>query len=404
MKKAVITIFAFVLILGGSFTFYNKANAEETDLERAKLLLKIYQLQLQVIALQEKLTERQRAIPVRECAQINVSWEESDRASDYKLYRDGILIYEGRENEFIDSGLVRGNSYNYSVQAINRSGESGMSNIGRITARNICTPKAPELRGISKPCGGNVSLKWSRVPYAEQYRLFQGRSLVYQGPALGFTDKDLRVNSNYTYYLSAGNTSGWSERDTLRIRSSDICPPEAPGSPGAFRADPGVGAEAFISYSLRSSPRDGTRLSGGSRSRRGLIYLDIEAVYSDVHIRRVKVSFDSNPVGILDTLEVNMGGRNSTVLEINRENVQTVDRGSHYMVTFNNIFLNVPEDSTKTLRIRANALNDAESGEEVAVFFENRAIRATDEASINHFFPRSGGGVDGEFRRNFEIR
>ncbi|MET3505307.1 leucine-rich repeat protein [Halalkalibacter oceani] len=65
---------------------------------------------------------------------IQVSWENVAYAEEYVLTRDGDEIYRGEEMVYEDTGLTPETTYEYSLKAVNDSGESGASTVTATTA------------------------------------------------------------------------------------------------------------------------------------------------------------------------------------------------------------------------------------------------------------------------------
>ena len=92
---------------------------------------------------------------------INLSWEGSDLAEVYNVYRDGFNIAQTGVTFFTDSGLNFGTDYTYHVTAENISGESDASSA--ITVATEDTPPPPEPMGLSAVGNdGSVDLAWVR--------------------------------------------------------------------------------------------------------------------------------------------------------------------------------------------------------------------------------------------------
>lgn len=58
---------------------------------------------------------------------LTISWNASDEATSYQLYRNGSQVYSGSNTTYIDTGLTSSTSYSYTIQARNSSGTSASS-------------------------------------------------------------------------------------------------------------------------------------------------------------------------------------------------------------------------------------------------------------------------------------
>jgi serine/threonine-protein kinase len=66
--------------------------------------------------------------------EIDISWDDVDNASEYNVYRDGVKIASGvPQASYSDENVTSGNTYAYSVSAVNGNGESPQSQSSSIT-------------------------------------------------------------------------------------------------------------------------------------------------------------------------------------------------------------------------------------------------------------------------------
>ncbi|MBI5134243.1 MAG: hypothetical protein HZA81_02545 [Candidatus Taylorbacteria bacterium] len=89
---------------------------------------------------------------------IFLSWQPSEGALGYKAYRDGTIIYEGRNSWIYSTGLEPGKSYSYSVVAFNASRES---------VKASASAKAPERCAADLPSADPSPEKAKRSPAPE---------------------------------------------------------------------------------------------------------------------------------------------------------------------------------------------------------------------------------------------
>lgn len=60
-------------------------------------------------------------------SQVSLAWSAAASASSYRVYRGGVLVASPTATSFLDTGLVNGATYAYSVAAVNMSGASAQS-------------------------------------------------------------------------------------------------------------------------------------------------------------------------------------------------------------------------------------------------------------------------------------
>ncbi|MAJ43180.1 MAG: hypothetical protein CMF96_00360, partial [Candidatus Marinimicrobia bacterium] len=91
---------------------------------------------------------------------IDLSWDVSDLAEMYNIYRDGFLVASTPFTFFTDSGLQFGATYSYYITAENISGESSSSNVLAISTEDTPPPPEPENLVVTEVADGSVSLEW----------------------------------------------------------------------------------------------------------------------------------------------------------------------------------------------------------------------------------------------------
>jgi hypothetical protein len=132
----------------------------------------------------------------------NLKWGSIYNAASYHVYRDGVLIKDTTLLTFADSGLTPGQTYTYTVTAVNIVGEGA----GK-TLKFTTTPTSPSY--LNATGGQNkVSLSWNSVPGATYYMVKKNGSVVYKGPNTSFENINLPNDTSYTYTVQAGNTTG----------------------------------------------------------------------------------------------------------------------------------------------------------------------------------------------------
>ena len=70
---------------------------------------------------------------------LNLWWNASSGATNYKVYRGGTLVYDGSGLGFSDTGLTLGTSYSYTINASNAGGTSANSTAVSGTVASSCT-------------------------------------------------------------------------------------------------------------------------------------------------------------------------------------------------------------------------------------------------------------------------
>lgn len=144
---------------------------------------------------------------------VGLTWDTDSSAKIYDLKRNGVLIYSGTSNSFLDKKVLANTTYQYELTARNVSGKSPASTISIKTKATGLT--MPSVRIAKVTNGYNVT--WSKVTNATNYRLYRNDTLIYSGSALSYFEDRTRLTpgSSYIYSLFAENTTTISSTSRL---------------------------------------------------------------------------------------------------------------------------------------------------------------------------------------------
>ena len=159
---------------------------------------------------------------------ILLKWNPVAGAAKYRLYYKGTggewkRLGETAATEFFDDIVTVGNTYTYTIRALNSKGRliSGYNRDGvSCKYEGVETPQITRLENTSR----GVQITWDRVEGASKYRVFYLSNGTWKG--LGTTssvtmlDSDVKSGKNYTYtvrcvgdhdnYISSYNSEGTS--------------------------------------------------------------------------------------------------------------------------------------------------------------------------------------------------
>ncbi len=163
-------------------------------------------------------------------ATITLKWDEpinngSGNIIEYKIYRGnhpGNESYIGSTSpdnlKYVDRNVINGKTYYYYVTAVNEYGESSPSNEVNVTP---ATYPWPPQNFTLKRGDGFVVLKWDK-PKSDGgspilgYRVYRNDEVVAIVNDTFYNDTELNVRNNYTYFVTAYNAVGESDRSALR--------------------------------------------------------------------------------------------------------------------------------------------------------------------------------------------
>ena len=166
---------------------------------------------------------------------IVIQWSAVTGASNYEIYRNGVLIYTtvGAGLFWNTDGLTPGLSYSFQVKAKNGSTKSGFSNSLSTTAPSCSALAAPSLTSIIAKCNGTspgIEIHWSAVAGASNYEIYRGGVLIYTTPdaGTGIWNYDLITGQTYSYQVKAKNGSATSDFSSSLSTTAPNC---AAGTP-----------------------------------------------------------------------------------------------------------------------------------------------------------------------------
>ena len=151
--------------------------------------------------------------------QVILSWQSVPDADSYNIYRDGVLIDSTTSTSYTDTNVINGQTYTYTITAVNNDGESPPS--APITGEPFANvPASPSVTVTN----GNqeVALQWQPVPNATSYNVYRDGILIDSTTSTSFTQTDLTNGQTYTYTITAVNADGESLPATVTGRPSDL--------------------------------------------------------------------------------------------------------------------------------------------------------------------------------------
>ncbi|MCE7735752.1 MAG: hypothetical protein GPJ54_12790 [Candidatus Heimdallarchaeota archaeon] len=191
---------------------------------------------------------------------VTLSWDapSSDGGSaliNYTIYRDSVFLTNVTAGTTIyqDTGLTNGNSYSYTVRAVNLEGESIDSNSVILTP--VSTPGIPQNL-VSGYGDSYVTLTWiaptddggSAIIAYTVYR--DGFYLFNQTVGTSYTDNTVTNGASYTYTVTAWNSEG----ESLESTATNITPKTLPGVPTGLSAGYG---DSYVTLTWTAPADDG---------------------------------------------------------------------------------------------------------------------------------------------------
>ena len=226
------------------------------------------------------------------CSQVNLAWQGSTDVGTTKggkLYTSGLagyLIY--RNNVFLkqvdaqttsasDTSVSASTTYSYAVAAIDNAGNRSANSTPASVTTPSCSvppPSAPTgLTGSAVSCT-SVSLYWNAPTNSGSglayYKVYRNGSAVQQVTATGWTDNGVTASTNYTYAVTAVDTTGRESGQSNPVSvTTPACPDTTPPSmPTGLAATAASCSQVNLSW-VASTDTGGSGLKGYNLYRGG---------------------------------------------------------------------------------------------------------------------------------------
>jgi fibronectin type 3 domain-containing protein len=132
---------------------------------------------------------------------VTLTWSSVSGATSYQVLRGGSLLATTPTPSYVDTAVVNGTTYSYTVIALGAGAPSAP------TAAVTATPAAAIAgapTGLSGVAGDKIAtLTWTAVPSATSYKLYRDGVLVASPTGNTYTDSNLTNGQTYSYTVSA---------------------------------------------------------------------------------------------------------------------------------------------------------------------------------------------------------
>jgi parallel beta-helix repeat protein len=165
---------------------------------------------------------------------VTITWAASDGATSYRLYRGTTLLTTTATLSAVDSGLINGTAYSYTVVAANIAGSSPAS--AAVSATPLPPLPAAPTGLTATAADSKVSLAWTAVSGATGYAVYRGGVKVGTATGASYSDTGLTNGTAYSYAVAATNLAGQSSL-TAAVSATPL--PAVPAAPTGLVASPG---------------------------------------------------------------------------------------------------------------------------------------------------------------------
>ena len=133
---------------------------------------------------------------------IELTWNETEKALGYNIYRDGDLLTNITETSYSDENLNSYTEYCYAITAVRNETETDKS-------EEVCTTTfdlpitTPENLIATPTSASSISLSWDEVEKALSYNVYRDGDSIANVTNPTYTDVDLEYNTEYCYIVTA---------------------------------------------------------------------------------------------------------------------------------------------------------------------------------------------------------
>jgi fibronectin type 3 domain-containing protein len=149
--------------------------------------------------------------------QVSLTWTAATDdvgVTGYRIRRTGLSASTTGATTYLDTGLVPGGSYAYTVTAVDAAGnESAASSVASIVlpAPDIQAPSAPSALTAIATSAGNVTLSWTAATDdvgVARYNISRGGALLATTTTPGYLDPTVVGGTTYSYTVTAQDAAG----------------------------------------------------------------------------------------------------------------------------------------------------------------------------------------------------
>jgi Fibronectin type III domain/Carbohydrate binding domain len=141
---------------------------------------------------------------------LKLRWIDSPGATGYRIYQNGLFLRQVGEPIATVDGLTPATAYTYRVTAVNRAGESALSNVVEANTAQRYDQVPQQVRSVATtPQATTVWLAWEPVMTAtDGYRVYQNGVLVGWSYGPAFTVTGLQPATMYSFEITGLNSAG----------------------------------------------------------------------------------------------------------------------------------------------------------------------------------------------------
>ena len=139
-----------------------------------------------------------------------------------------------------------------------------------------------------------------------------------------------------------------------------------------------------------------------SEKEADILYFKVNAYNAPIKITQADISFDNRVWRWAEEISLISGGK--VIAKQSAEEVNFSLNNGQYTMHLGGFSLNVDEDRSKIIRVRVKIRKFIPNELNIRVYLNNFAIRISGHPSVNSRLPEQGGGPEGDYSRQLEIK
>jgi fibronectin type 3 domain-containing protein len=195
---------------------------------------------------------------------VDLSWTASAGASQYKIYRDGVLLASAPApaTSYADTTVSANTQYRYTVAAISLAGSESAQTAQTVAHTGLTVPS-----GVTATVNSStqITLSWANSGgvLVTGYKIYRGGNWLGDVTATSIVDGGLEPNTQYCYSVSATSNAGGAS-----AQSATVCgttqPPPVPAAVDLLVSSPQLNSDGASTVTLTAVVKDSSNrtLSG----------------------------------------------------------------------------------------------------------------------------------------------
>jgi hypothetical protein len=140
---------------------------------------------------------------------IDLIWNVDAGAATYNIYRGGGKVGSASTTQYLDTGLLSGSQYTYTITAVTSSGAESAPSTPIVVSTSGNPPPLQPPTGLTatNATGSTISLAWNAAAGATGYYVYRNGQKVNSAPitTTSYTDSNLAASTTYQYQATATN-------------------------------------------------------------------------------------------------------------------------------------------------------------------------------------------------------